>query len=415
LPEKQVTCSAQRSIDSAITGSSAAGNAASKQKKATSAMHHLCAKWGTLISTAAILLGASACGSDENNAAQKKTVTRVPVAESEFKPVELENTIGNLLKEIENAPPESVQLDIILKTLTGYWEPVKTGAGRAIDELDVFGGVVGPSELSDSERSARQRQIIQDDINAGYNAFGVAPMDNTVGDEYDKAVDLGSPVVTIDSDLPASKRAIYIGTINYEAGDTAGKTLLSYLSADQGTVILLGHDNESDWPDGYQRTKGASDVLAEAGYTVVIRKTTWTDTGEAEDVAYLKEQLQTANPPVVGMLGMFSVAYRCALAAEAVGKTGSDIAIVGFDFDTKTVDFMRSGLMKATHAQRQYYMGYMAPYVLYGISALGLEKTKAIISPQMVDGARFNSGLDVVAADKLDDYNAFLDSLGVTQ
>ncbi len=378
-------------------------------------MHHRNSKWGTLIGTTAILFGASACGSDDPAATQKKTVTRVPVAESEFKPVELESTIGNLVKEIESTPPKTVQLAVILKTLTDYWKPVQTGASRALDELDVTGGVVGPSELTDSERAARQKQLIQEDIAAGYNGFGIAPMDNTVGDEYDKAVDQGIPVVTIDSDLPESKRAIYIGTINYEAGTTSGKTLLSYLSGGQGTVILLGHDNESDWPDGYQRTKGAQDELAAAGYTVMIRKTTWTDTGEAEDVAYLTEQIQTANPPVVGMMGMFSVAYRCAMAAEAAGKTGSDIAIVGFDFDTKTVDYMRSGLMKATHAQRQYYMGYMTPYVLYGINALGLERTKAIISPQMVDGARFNSGLDVVAADKLDEYDDFLDSLGVTQ
>lgn len=370
-------------------------------------------KWGTFISVAAILLGVGACGGTDNQASAKKTVDRVAVPDSEFKPVELENTIGNLVAEIESAPAKSVQLGIILKTLEGYWAPVATGANRARAELAVAGDVVGPTELTDAERSARQIQILQDDISAGYDGFGVAPMDNKVGEEYDKAVDLGMPVVTIDSDLPASKRAIYIGTINYEAGTTSGNTLLKYLSGGQGTVILLGHDNESDWPDGYQRTKGAQDVLAAAGYTVVIRKTTWTDTGEAEDVAYLTDQIQNASPPVVGMMGMFSVAYRCAIAAENSGKTGADIAIVGFDFETKTVDYMRSGLMKATHAQRQYYMGYMVPYVLYGINALGLDKTKAIISPQMVDTTRFDSGLDVVGADKLDAYYAFLDSLGL--
>jgi ribose transport system substrate-binding protein len=376
-------------------------------------MNHTHARWGTFFSVAAILLGVGACGGSDNNAVQKKTVDRVPVADSEFKPVELENTIGNLVSEIESAPAKSVQFGIILKTLEDYWVPVETGANRARGELAAAGEVVGPTELTDTERSARQKQILQDYMNAGYNGFGVAPMDNTVGDEYDKAVDLGIPVVTIDSDLPASKRSVYIGTINTQAGTTAGNTLLSYLSGGQGTVILLGHDNESDWPDGYQRTKGAQDVLAAAGYTVVVRKTTWTDTGEAEDVAYLTDQIASASPPVVGMIGMFSVAYRCAMAAENSGKTGSDIAIVGFDFDTKTVNYMRSGLMKATHAQRQYYMGYMTPYVLYGINALGLERTKAIISPQMVDDARFDSGLDVVRADKLDAYYDFLDSLGV--
>ena len=98
------------------------------------------------------------------------------------------------------------------------------------------------------------------------------------------------------------------------------------------------------------------------------------------------------------MLGMFSNAYRCAKAAELAGKTATDIAIVAFDFDPKTLNYMQTGFIRATHAQRQYYMGYIVPYLLYGINALGMEKTKEIMHPHMVDGARIDSGLDVVPA-----------------
>jgi ribose transport system substrate-binding protein len=116
---------------------------------------------------------------------------------------------------------------------------------------------------------------------------------------------------------------------------------------------------------------------------------------------------------VVGMMGVFSNAYRCAVAAEAVGKTGDEIAIAAFDFEPKTVEFMRSGMIKATHAQRQYYMGYLTPYVLYGFKALGKEATKAILRPQMVDDFRFNTGLDFIPAAKLDVYYSYLDQLGI--
>jgi ribose transport system substrate-binding protein len=101
------------------------------------------------------------------------------------------------------------------------------------------------------------------------------------------------------------------------------------------------------------------------------------------------------------------------MAAEKNGLTADDVKIVGFDFEPETLAYMRSGLMQATHAQRQYYMGYMVPYVLYGMNVLGVERTLEIISPHMVDANRFNAGLDVIDADQLDDYNAFLDSLGV--
>ncbi|WP_437674555.1 hypothetical protein [Sorangium sp. So ce131] len=53
----------------------------------------------------------------------------------------------------------------------------------------------------------------------------------------------------------------------------------------------------------------------------------------------MKTQIETATPPVVGLLGLFNISYRCAMAAEAAGKP--DLPVVAFDFDPKTVDYMR--------------------------------------------------------------------------
>jgi ribose transport system substrate-binding protein len=74
---------------------------------------------------------------------------------------------------------------------------------------------------------------------------------------------------------------------------------------------------------------------------------------------------------------------------------------------------MDAGMIKATHAQRQYYMGYLTPYLLYGMNVLGKDKVKDILGSHMVDEHRFNSGLDVVGANQLDDYYSFLDNLGI--
>ncbi|WP_437731434.1 hypothetical protein [Sorangium sp. So ce1335] len=52
------------------------------------------------------------------------------------------------------------------------------------------------------------------------------------------------------------------------------------------------------------------------------------------------------------------------------------------------------------------------PYILYGIRAIGLDATKAILAPQMIDEFRVNTGLDVVPADKIDAYYDFLSSIG---
>ncbi len=354
----------------------------------------------------------SACGSSDE-AAQKKSVTRVAIPDSEFKPVELENTVDTLVTEIGKTDAKSLQLAVVLKSLTGYWQPIKLGSNRAFGELGVAGVVVAPDEATEDEAKDSQLTMLQEREGTGYQGLGLAPIAPNVEPEIDNFENSGVPVLTIDSDLPDSKRHLYIGTINYEAGHTAAQTLTGMLPGKGGTVIVLGHEMEADWPDGYARTQGAKDVLEAAGYTVVIRTTDWDDDGADLDIASMTDTLKTADPPAVGMMSMFSPTDRCAHAAENAGLTGDDISIVGFDFEPDSVAYMQSGLIKATHAQRQYYFGYMTPYVLYSLNVLGVQKTMDILAPQMVDPTHFNAGIDVVRNDQIDEYNAYLDSLGI--
>jgi ribose transport system substrate-binding protein len=357
-----------------------------------------------------LTLGISACGSED--AAAKKTVTRGPIAQSEFQPSELEKTVNTLVKEIGDTAPVDLNISVVLKQLNNYYLPIQTGASRAMSELNLVGQVVAPQSSAGEEAVNEQNDIMNNGLKSGSNALAVAPFEIGNLPPIDAAVESDVPVVTIDSDLATSKRDLYIGTMNSEAGKTAGTNLTALIKENSGTVILLGHDDEG-WPDGYDRTMGAKNVLESAGFTVVIRRTDWSETGLDADLEFLTAAITDADPPVVGMMGMFSNAYRCAMAAEKVGKTGDEIAIAAFDFEPATVEFMRSGMIKATHAQRQYYMGYMTPYVLYGFKALGKEATKAILSPQMVGEFRFNTGLDVIPAAKLDEYYSYLDQLGI--
>jgi ribose transport system substrate-binding protein len=358
-----------------------------------------------------LALALSACGADDT-AATKKSVTRVEVPESPFKPVALEDTINALVDEIGKTEPKQLQLGVVLKDLAGYWEPVKVGANRAFGELGVSGVVLAPVEGTPDEQTLSQVALLQEREGQGYDGLGLAPLADVLTPEIDNFVDEGTPVVTIDSDQPDSKRQLYVGTSNYDAGHTSGETLNAMLPGGEGTVIILGTD-DPQWLDGYNRTMGAKDAVEAAGYTVIVRRVNWTEDLQVEDVAFMADALENSDPPAIGMLSMFSPTYLCGRAAEAAGKTADDVAIVGFDFEPETLSYMQSGLIQATHAQRQYYMGYLVPYVLYSMKALGAERTLEILSPEMVDGGKFNSGIDVVRNDQVEDYNAFLDSLGI--
>ncbi|WP_438026636.1 substrate-binding domain-containing protein [Sorangium sp. So ce233] len=371
-------------------------------------------RWG--MTALGLTLMTAACGSSDAPGGSERSapIQRAPTLASEFTPVELEETIDNLVAEINKNATRPMQMAVLLKEADGFWSPVVRAANRAMGELDVTGSVIGPIEPKgdDEEKSELQNQQIEQAVADGAEGIGIAPFSNVQTTAVDEAVANGVDVVTLDTDVPTTKRSLHIGTLDRSGGATAGKTLLAVLPPAPGKVVIHGNE-DTGWVSGFERTQGAVEVIEAAGYEVLVREVNWEEAGETEDVDWMKTQIETADPPVVGMLGLFNISYRCAMAAEAADK--QDIPIVAFDFDPKTVNYMREGRIKATHIQRQYYQGYLVPYILYGIKSIGLDATKEILAPQMVDGSRVNTGLDVVPADKIDAYNDFLDLIGSNQ
>ena len=91
----------------------------------------------------------------------------------------------------------------------------------------------------------------------------------------------------------------------------------------------------------------------------------------------------------------------------------ANLKIVGFDFEPETLEYLESGQMQAVHVQRQYHMGYLGVVLPYAIHVLGLEETKRIAAPHMVGDSHIDTGLDVITPEDLEEYNAYLDTLGV--
>ncbi|WP_437725692.1 sugar ABC transporter substrate-binding protein [Sorangium sp. So ce861] len=371
-------------------------------------------RWSTTV--LGLALTTAACGSAEplDAGEQLTPIQRAPIPDNEFTPVDLEDTVDRLVAEINASALRPMRMAVVLKNAAGFWGPVVTAATRAMAELGVVGSVIGPIALSEDgpQPDEVQNEQIAQAVDDRAEGIGLAPFGDLQTTAVDEAVARGVHVVTLDNDVAASKRSIYVGTLNESAGVTAAETLLEMLPSPPGTVILHGSTNEAG-SAGLERTKGAQDKLEAAGYEVVVGQAHWDLSGETEDVEWMTAQIAAADPPVVGLLGLFNVSYRCAMAAEAAGEAA--VPIVAFDFDPITVEYMRQGRIRATHIQRQYYQGYLVPYILYGIENLGLDATKNILAPQMVDETRVNTGLDVVLGDKVDAYNDFLSSIDANQ
>ncbi|KYF57469.1 sugar ABC transporter [Sorangium cellulosum] len=358
-----------------------------------------------------LMVATAACGSSDTPEAPR--IDREPTPENEFTPGELEATVDNLIAKVNEGTVAPMEMVVLLKNLTSFFTSIATGASRAMSELEVTGNVLGPTDQSTDVTTSQDiqnqqiRQAVADDV----DGIGISPYGDVNAAAMDEAVAQGIPVVTLDGDVPDSKRSLYVGTLNEPAGAAAAKTLLAMLPPPPGTVLIHGTAG-TDWVDGYKRTEGARKAIEDAGYTPLVSEAFY-ELEEGFDVEWLRSRIAAADPPVLGMVGVFDISYRCVMGADAAGRP--EIPIVAFDFDPRTVEYMRQGRIKATHVQRQYYQGYLVPYILYGIKTLGLDGTKEILAPLMEGDSTVDTGIDTVPADKIDAYNDFLDTIGAIQ
>ena len=76
-------------------------------------------------------------------------------------------------------------------------------------------------------------------------------------DSIDKAIAAGIPVITMDSDAPASKRLFFIGTNNYQVGVSGGLRLAQELKG-KGNVVVFTMPDQHNMQD---RLRGYRDAL----------------------------------------------------------------------------------------------------------------------------------------------------------
>lgn len=374
-----------------------------------------------------LMLMTAACAAEDASQSDKPTeeialIRRDRTPATEFTPKELEETLDNLVNAINQSGLKPIQMVVLLKHLSTFFEPIATGANRAMGELEAVGNVLGPiTQMTTDDGTTSQilqNQQLANAIEDGAQGIGISPYDFNNEAAIKEAAATGLPVVTFDTDLKDSGRTLYVGARQRSAGALGAETLMKLIPKGPGTVVVHG-DTSLQWYDGAERTIGALEALGAAGYTTPLVQAVFINGQEGYDVDQLKNQILNADPPVVGMIGVFNISYRCVMAAEAAGRL--DIPIVTFDFDPRTVEYMQKERIKATIVQRQYYEGYLVPYILYGIQHIGLEATKKILRPlmldenQMVDEHRVNTGVDVVPWEKFDRYNDFLDQIGSIQ
>jgi len=186
----------------------------------------------------------------------------------------------------------------------------------------------------------------------------VVGFEESLNNAVNKAVEAGIPVVTLDSDLPNSKRVSFVGTGNYEAGYNGGMKL-GELVGGRGKVALLTKVGQ---PNLEERLNGYKDALATfSGVTIVRVADTKSEVSMAAQAAaaVLSSHQDLAGFGCVESSG----GAGCATALREAGRDG-DIKVVAMDRDNDILNFIKKGVIDATVAQQTALMPF------YGLSML---------------------------------------------
>jgi ribose transport system substrate-binding protein len=184
---------------------------------------------------------------------------------------------------------------------------------------------------------------------------------DTLKPEIDAAIAAGIPVVTIDSDAPASKRLFFVGTNNYQAGQLGGRTLAKLLNGKGRVAVftITGQKNLEERLNGYEAALEAypgikiTEVIDMRGDPrIAFDKTTEIVEKKAEFEAFVSLEALSASE----------------IADVLERKKTQGKIIVAMDTAAATLDWIEKGRIAATIMQKPFTMGYYGLKVLAEIS-----------------------------------------------
>ncbi len=240
-----------------------------------------------------------------------------------------------------------------------YWQTVANGFNKAAAQYQVTAKVVGPSSYDPvGELDALQQAVRSNPKGILISVADVA----TLQREIDTAVQNGIPVITMDSDAPATRRLYFIGTNNVEAGHLGGNRLVEKLQ--KGNVAFLTIPGQ---PNLEERLRGFKDILGtQSGLKIAEIVDIKGDAATAFDKA---QQLveQTGAKKIDAFVCLEAVSGKP--LADAIKRANAhDREVISWDADPGTLDAIKDGTIDATIAQKPYTMGYFGLRMLYNVS-----------------------------------------------
>jgi len=255
------------------------------------------------------------------------------------------------------AAKKTIRIAMIAKSSTNpVFLSSRTGAETAAKELSAKNGInivinwMTPSTEDGQEQARRIAQA----VNEGSQVVLISCSDAAkVTGAINDAVGRGVPVMTFDSDAPASKRFAYYGVDDLETGQRVMSELAKLMNGKGKIGILAGNQNA---PNLQKRVAG---VRSEAmKYPNIKIVNTFYHTETPQDAAAKVLEAMKANPEIDGwaMIGGWAL-FTKTLLTDLDPKKVKVVSVDGLPAQLAYVD---KGITPLLLAQPTYLWGYVS-------------------------------------------------------
>jgi ribose transport system substrate-binding protein len=236
-----------------------------------------------------------------------------------------------------------------------YWQTAGAGFAQAAKELKVRSEFVGPDTFDPkAEQSAFQKAVQQKPTGILISVADAKLMKPDI----DQAISAGIPVITMDSDAPDSKRLLFIGTNNYEAGLAGGQRLAKELHG-KGNVVFFSMPEQ---PNLQERLRG---------YRVALETSPGIKVARVVDIQGDPRVAFDNATTIIGKERDKVDAFVC-LEAQAGKEIATVLSnngvknkvVLAMDTDPDTLEWIRKGVIAATISQKPYSMAYVGVMML---------------------------------------------------
>lgn len=300
----------------------------------------------------------------------------VSITEEELADItEINNSVGSLdsmlekfhslvdkyssdIKATDKKPNKEVRIAVVCPYNTSFWWDIERGVTYAAKELDKLGAKV---DFYPVENLTEKNYIdtFEKCISEKYDGIAVAAYTEKLAEYVDKAVDMGIPVMTYNSEYAAkSKRMAFVGQSAADSGIVAADVIAKVIDK-KGDVLVITSDL-SIANHEIRRNAFNKQLSKYSGIKIPAVLETHEDIKETYEKVYSYIRQRPVDAIFLTAGGQNGI-IKALEEAGAKGKT----KVVVYDYMPETLQALKDGYFTATIGQDPFRQGHDPVIYLY--------------------------------------------------